>query len=233
MSLRPGSAAPLNRPAARWPSLTRRQTTSTNPARRYPGQPPPAVPAGHARWCGVVSSRVHSTQHAARPGGGCRRPALAGTQSARVSQSRSRAMPRLAPRSGRDAAWRKKRANGIHYKRPGPAPYLHRNPYGRHRCRCDRRGSGRHVRGVTCRIHVDGDDVVVTVGIAFRVAVASLHAPRGNQGLWREFADHPGAAVGAGSTRALGRPGNGATPPHARHLPAHRPPVGLPAQGRF
>ena len=57
--------------------------------------------------------------------------------------------------------------------------------------------------------------------------------PGGNQGLWREFADHPGAAVGAGSTRALGRPGNGATPPHARHLPAHRPPVGLPAQGRF
>jgi hypothetical protein len=182
MSLRPGSAAPLNRPAARWPSLTRRQITSTNPARRYPGQPPPAVPAGHARWCGVVSSRVHSTQHAARPGGGCRRAALGSTQSARVSQSRSRAMPRLAPRSGRDAAWRKKRANGIHYKRPGPAPYLHRNPYGLHRCRCDRRGSGRHVRGVTCRIHVDGDDVVVTVGIAFRVAVASLHAPRGESG---------------------------------------------------
>ena len=56
MSLRPGSAAPLNRPAARWPSLTRRQTTSTNPARRHPGQPLPGVPAGHARWCGAVSS---------------------------------------------------------------------------------------------------------------------------------------------------------------------------------
>ena len=57
--------------------------------------------------------------------------------------------------------------------------------------------------------------------------------PGGNQGLWREFNDHHGAAVGAGSTRALGRPGNGATPPHARHLPAHRPPVGLPARGTF
>ena len=49
-------------------------------------------------------------------------------------------------------------------------------------CRCDRRGSGRHVRGVTCRVHVDGDNAVVTVGIAFRVTVASLYAPRGKSG---------------------------------------------------
>ena len=72
-------------------------------------------------------------------------------------------------------------SNGIHYKRPGAAPYLHRSPCGRHRCRRDRRGNGRHGRdGVTCGVHVDCGNVVVTVGIAVRVAVASLH-PHGRK----------------------------------------------------
>jgi hypothetical protein len=166
------------------------QVAEPDPTADHKHQSRPALPWGAAArgvggTCPLVRGGVVTgAQHpACGPAGWWLPPGCPGRHPVGPRSSKSvRAMPRLAPRSGRDAAWRKERANGIHDKRPGPAPYLHRNPCGRHRCRCDRRGSGRHVRGVTCRVHVDGDNVVVTVGIAFRVTVASLYAPRGKSG---------------------------------------------------
>lgn len=106
------------------------QVAEPDPTADHKHQSRPALPwAAAARGAGgtcplVRGGVVTGAQHPSRgPAGWWLPPGCPGRHPVGPRSSKSvRAMPRLAPRSGRDAAWRKERANGILARRSAPGP---------------------------------------------------------------------------------------------------------------